>query len=65
MSPGDGPRRASDTGLQLTVSAMARAGLGTVAEIEAMPFADVLRYNVTLHHQADQERAAIQKAKRR
>lgn len=65
MSAEAGRRRASDTGLQLTVSAMARAGLGTAAEIEAMPFADVLRYNVTLHHQADEERKALAEARRR
>lgn len=42
---------------------MARAGLGTAREIEAMPFADVLRYNVTLHHQAEEERKALEKAR--
>ncbi len=65
MSPGTGRHKASDTGLRLTVSAMARAGLGTAREIESMPFADALLYNVTLHHQADEERKALDEAARR
>lgn len=61
---GNGPTRAPDTALTLTVSALSRAGLGSARDIEAMPFADVLRYNVTLHHQHSEERKALAARKR-
>lgn len=51
-------------GLQLSIAALVKAGYGSVTEIEALDFADLLRYIATLHHDIAEERKALKRARK-
>lgn len=54
-------RHAPHVSLRLAVAALVREGYGSAAELEAMPFADFLQYNATLHYDLKQQKKALQR----